>query len=286
MKKRPQFKNLLHSLKEKYSPLPDPWGLVPERTVSDLKLIWPFYRYYFDVHIHFENRDEIDDLKNYIAISNHTGQIPLDGLLICSAFALELNKPVVLRPMVERFLTGLPFLGLWSQEGGAVLGDRQNCIELLKRGESVLVFPEGVKGIAKNTSQFYQLQKFTRGFIRMALASHTPIVPIAVVGAEEFYPFVFHSKMLAKIFDVPALPLSPNLVPLPSPIDIYVGDAYYLPAHLTIDSSDQELDLVANELEERVKKLTEHGLKNKRTLTKRGKNFFKTLTNKIIKVES
>lgn len=282
---KPNFKHLKNVLKERYSKTPDPWGLKPESAIRDLKIIWPFYHYYCDVRVHELSESPINTLKNFIAISNHTGQIPLDGLLICTAMACEFDPPIVLRPMVERFLTGLPFLGLWSQEGGAVLGDRQNCIELLKRGESVLVFPEGVSGIAKSTKDFYKLQKFTRGFVRMALTAKVPIVPIAVVGAEEFFPYVYHSKFLAKILNVPALPLSLNLIPLPSPIDIYIGAPYELPDNLSPDSTDHELDLVVNELETRVKTLMEEGLKKKRTIPHRGKSFFQELKNQIVRVK-
>ncbi len=282
---KPNFENIQNELENKYNREPDPWGLKPDCAVRDLKLIYPFYRYYFDVKVHLSENQNADELKNFIAISNHTGQIPLDALLICSAFALEFEKPIVLRPMIERFLNGLPFLGLWSTEGGAVLGDRQNCIELLKRGESVLVFPEGVTGIAKSTKNHYQLQKFTRGFVRMALTVKTPILPLAVIGAEEFYPFVYHSKLLPKLFKVPALPLSLNLIPLPSPVDIYIGELYHLPTNVNADSSDHEIDAIVHELEARVKKLTDEGLKNKRTIPKRGLNIFKNISNQIIRVK-
>lgn len=282
---KPNFKHLKAVLKERYNKNPDPWGLKPESAIRDLKIVWPFYRYYCDVKVHQKGEFPINHLKNFIAISNHTGQIPIDGLLICTAMATEFDPPIVLRPMVERFLTGLPFLGQWSQEGGAVLGDRQNCIELLKRGESVLVFPEGVPGIAKSTKNFYKLQKFTKGFVRMALTAKVPIVPIAVVGAEEFFPLVYHSRFLAKLLKVPALPISLNLVPLPSPVDIYLGEPYYLPENLSPDSTDQELDLVVNELETRVKALMEEGLKNKRTIPHRGKSFLNNLKNHIVRVK-
>ncbi len=282
---KPNFKLIEKNIKEKYSKNPDPWGLKPESAIRDLKFIWPFYRHYCDVRVHANKEFQTNTLKNFIAISNHTGQIPIDGILICTAMACEFETPIILRPMVERFLTGLPFLGLWSQQGGAVLGDRQNCIELLKRGESVLVFPEGVTGIAKSTKDFYKLQKFTRGFVRMALTSKVPIVPIAVVGAEEFFPFVYHSKFLAKLLHIPALPLSLNLIPLPSPVDIYVGAPFLLPENLSPDSADQELDLIVNELEARVQNLMNEGLMKKRRIQDRGFSIFSSLKNQIVRVK-
>ncbi len=261
------FSELEQKLKAKYENQLDPWGFSPEKAITDLKIIYPMYRYYFNVRLH--GKENIDHSKNYMAISNHTGQIPIDALLICSSFFLELNPPIVLRPLVERFLSGLPFLGKWSSEGGAVLGDRQNCLNLLKRGESLLVFPEGVRGIAKSSKNHYELQPFTKGFIRMALQTRTPILPIAVIGAEEFYPFVYHSKKLANFFKVPALPLSLNLIPLPSPVDIYIGSPYQLPLELSPDSPDEEIDEHIKKISEVVNQMIDNGLQKKRNFLKR-----------------
>jgi 1-acyl-sn-glycerol-3-phosphate acyltransferase len=253
-------------LENRYKNSPDPWGLLPAKVISDLTIMWPIYRYYFDVKLHSQ---EIIEERPYMVISNHTGQVPIDALLICTAFATQLSKPRILRPLVERFLTSLPFLGRWSSEAGAVLGDRHNCLNLLKRGESVLVFPEGVKGIAKETSNYYHLQPFTKGFLRMAIAAKVPILPIAVVGAEEFFPFVYQLKKIANLLRIPALPLSPNLFPLPSPVDIYIGKPYLLPSELSPDALDDELGPHILHIEKEIELLTKEGLQNRRTLLKR-----------------
>lgn len=260
------FTYIQSQLENRYCQAPDPWGLLPSKVIGDLKVLWPLYRYYFDVKLH--NQDMLED-KPYMVISNHTGQIPIDALLICTAFATELKEPRILRPLVERFLTSLPFLGRWSSEAGAVLGDRNNCLNLLKRGESVLIFPEGVKGIAKETPDYYRLQPFTKGFLRMAIASKVDILPIAVVGAEEFFPFVIHLKKIAKFLNIPALPLSPNLFPLPSPVDIYIGKPYSLPSELSPDALDDELEPHIFHIEKEIERLTKSGLHKKRTILDR-----------------
>jgi len=261
-----KIKKLKEYLQNHYGEKTDPWGLHPKRVLENFKKIWPIYHNYFDVRIH----GKINVKKRpYMVVSNHTGQIPIDAILITTAFASELRFPRILRPLVERFLISLPFFGRWSNETGAVLGDRHNCLNLLKRGESVLVFPEGVKGISKNTKDFYKLQPFTRGFIRMAITSGVDILPVAVTGAEEFYPYVVQMKRLAKFLKLPALPLSPNLIPLPSPVDIFIGKAYSLPKNLSPDALDKELDEHILKIEKQIKMLLEEGLKKRRTIVAR-----------------
>ncbi|MFT6068341.1 MAG: 1-acyl-sn-glycerol-3-phosphate acyltransferase [Bacteriovoracaceae bacterium] len=240
----------------------DPWGLSLKKARKNMEMIWPFYHNYFKVRVF--GQENVGD-EPYLVTSNHSGQIAIDGMLICIAFSLEVKPARILRPMVERFVTGLPFFGTWASEGGAVLGDRQNCINLLEAKQSVLVFPEGVRGVAKNTADFYKLQKFTRGFFRMALSTGTKILPIAVVGAEEFYPFVYHPRKIARFLGLPALPLTPLLVPLPSPVDIIIGKPYEAPPELTTESSDAEIDIHIKAIEAEVKRLTEEGLKNRRS---------------------
>jgi 1-acyl-sn-glycerol-3-phosphate acyltransferase len=175
--------------------------------------------------------------------------------------------------MIERFMMKLPFIGKMALESGAVLGDRQNCQNLLKAGESVLVFPEGVRGVSKSTHQFYHLQKFTRGFLRLALSTGTPIIPISVVGAEEFYPFVYQAKSLAKLLKLPALPISPffpllgplGAIPLPSPVDIYVHDAYQLPTNVSAEAQDKILDEHIYKIQRVIQEGINKGLQNKRS---------------------
>jgi len=261
-----RFDEIKDLLEKRYGNNRDPWGLEPKRVLADLKALYPFYHYYFDVHLH--GKEHLQN-KPYMVISNHTGQIPIDGLLICMAFATATDHPIFLRPLVERFLNSLPFLGKWSNEAGAVLGDRVNCLNLLKRGESVLIFPEGVKGIAKNSKDYYKLQRFTRGFLRMAIAAEVEILPVALVGAEEFFPYVFHLKKIAALLKIPAFPISANLFPLPSPVDIYIGVPYKLPKELNADALDEELEPHLIKLEKIIQELTENGLAKKRSILQR-----------------
>ncbi len=255
------FDQIFTELSKRHSKGEDPWGLNLEKAKKSLLRVWPLYKNYFKVRVF--GAENVKDIP-YMVVANHSGQIAIDGLLISTAFATQAKPPRILRSMVERFFTGIPFIGTWAAEGGAVLGDRQNCQNLLARDESVLVFPEGVRGVAKSTADFYKLQDFTRGFLRLALQTKTAILPTAVIGAEEFFPYVYQAKSVAKIMGLPALPLSFNYLPLPSPVDIYIGEPYYLPEDLSAEAQDKLIDEHVHIIENKIKEMISFGLKERR----------------------
>src|SRR5690606_20954149 len=252
-----KIENIIQILREQHPPGEDPWGLDLELVEKALKLLTPLYRNYFKVRV--IGAEKITS-QSYVVISNHSGQIPIDAMLIGLAFLLDVENPILLRPMVERFMTTLPFINKYASALGAVLGDRQNAHYLLSKGQSILVFPEGVKGISKSSPDFYKLKDFSSGFYRMASTHQTPILPLAVIGAEEMYPFVMHFKGLANFVGFPALPLSFNLIPLPSPIDIYVGDEM----KPEVNESEKKISNNIYLLEQQIKKMIVYGLAKRR----------------------
>ena len=181
-------------------------------------------------------------------ISNHSGQIPLDAMMVGSSMIFEANPPRAVRSMVERWVPTLPFISTLFARVGQVLGDPENCRTLLQQDETVLVFPEGVRGINKTWDKKYQLQEFGHGFMRLALETNTPIVPVGVVGAEEQYPALWNLARVAKLVGAPALPITPlfpalgavGLLPLPVRYRIYFGR----PMTFTGDSHEEENSLV------------------------------------------
>jgi 1-acyl-sn-glycerol-3-phosphate acyltransferase len=253
--------HLFQELREKYRDYKDPWGFNIDLCEKAVRKLLPVYRHYFKVRVF--GAENVKD-HPYIVTSNHSGQIPIDGMLITIAFLMDVSPPRVLRAMVERFLAQLPFLGDFTAQTGSILGDRANCSYLIENGESILVFPEGVRGISKNTSDFYKLRHFSEGFYRIALQKKTPILPVCVIGAEEMFPFVFHYKKVAKLLNVPALPLTANLFPLPSPIDIYIGEEIPIPEHMGPEALDKDIKENIYHIENSIKRLMITGLKNRR----------------------
>lgn len=257
-----KFATSMRKLKSQYPSGEDPWGLELSFLKKVFSFAWPLYEHYFRVRVFGE--ENVPEKGAFMAAGNHSGQIAIDGALVTMAFMADIKNPRVLRPMVERFVYKLPFASAWVTALGGVLGDRSNCRALLSQGEAVLVFPEGVRGIAKNPGEFYQLQSFPTGFYRMALEAGCPILPIAVVGCEEFYPFVYQARGLAKRLGLPCLPLTPHFLPLPSPVDIYIGELHRPPKGLTSDSSDGAIQKQVDLIRDQIQIMVNRGLEKRR----------------------
>lgn len=245
----------------RYKDYKDPWGFNLELCEAALRKLMPLYRSYFKVRVF--GQENVGD-KPYIVVSNHTGQLPIDGMLITLALAMDVQPPRILRAMIERFMAQLPFLGDLTAQTGSILGDRANCEYLIDHNESILVFPEGVRGVSKNTPDYYKLRTFSQGFYRIAIQKKTPILPVCVIGAEEMFPLVFHAKKLASMLKLPSLPVSANLIPLPSPIDIYIGQEVAIPDNINSESSEKEIKENVFHIENTIKRMIVHGLKNRR----------------------
>ena len=195
----------------------DPWGLEKETARRCFFGSALLYRYYFRV----ETRG-IENLPagRALLIGNHAGQIALDATMIATACLMEGRPPRVVRGMGEYWLSRLPWLNILMVRFGSVVGTPKNCVDLLEHGEAVLAFPEGVRGMNKAFSERYQLQDFGLGFLRLALQTGTPIIPVATVGSEEQAPSLGNFSSMARLLGMPAFPLV--LTPLPLPVRYHV----------------------------------------------------------------
>lgn len=206
----------------------DPWGFNFETTRRALVASVLLYRYYFRVETH-----GIENLPSgrVLVIANHAGQVAIDAAMIGTATLLEAEPPRIMRGMGEYWLPTVPFVSIAMTRTGSVVGTPKNCIDLLNREEAVIAFPEGVRGMNKLYSQRYKLQRFGDGFMRLALGSNTPIVPVAVVGSEEQAPGLANLRSLGRLLGMPAFPITLTwpwlgplgLLPLPVKYRIYFG---------------------------------------------------------------
>jgi 1-acyl-sn-glycerol-3-phosphate acyltransferase len=205
----------------------DPFGLDPQWTKYGLLTIAGLHRRYFRTEVHgIENVPP----GRVLLVANHSGQLPIDGALLAAAMFMDAEPPRIIRAMVEKWAVGLPFVSLIFTRVGQVVGVPENAKRLLAQGEALLVFPEGARGIAKTFDRRYKLAEFGLGFMRMAIETDTPVVPVAVIGGEEQYVSVANVESLAKLLRVPAFPIIPQLLlpggqlPLPTKYRVWFGE--------------------------------------------------------------
>lgn len=205
----------------------DPFGLDPQWAKYTLASIAFLHRRYFRTEVHgIENLPK----GRVLLVANHSGQVPIDGALIGATLFLDAEPPRFMRAMVEKWTQTLPFVSLFFARVGQVVGVPENAERLLERDEALLVFPEGARGISKTFDQRYKLTDFGLGFMRLAMATKTPIVPVAVIGGEEQYVSVANLSSVAKLLGVPAFPVIPQLLvpggqlPLPTKYRLYFGE--------------------------------------------------------------
>lgn len=201
----------------------DPFGFDPEF----LKYVGPpvhfFLKKYFRTEVY--GIDNVPDKGPVMLVANHSGQIAIDGMLIGGACIFDKVPPRLIRSMVEHWVPSIPFVSWVLARAGQVTGTRENARILLGRGGCLLVFPEGVRGISKTYDRAYELTEFGLGFMRLALETNTPIVPIGVVGGEEQIPSVYNLENVAKMVGIPAFPVAPTgMLPLPVKYRIHFGE--------------------------------------------------------------
>jgi 1-acyl-sn-glycerol-3-phosphate acyltransferase len=235
----------------------DPFGLELDFTKAAIAPVLWLYRTYFRVETH--GIDQVPTGR-VMLISNHSGQLPLDGAMIAMSLLLEAEPPRVVRAMVEKWAPTLPFVAPFFARIGQVVGTPENCRRLLAAGETIMVFPEGTRGLNKTYDKRYRLQEFGNGFLRIALETRTPIVPVAVVGAEEQAPAFFEFKSVAKALGFPALPITPTLVPLPLPVKYHLWFGAPMRFSGSPDDDDAELEPKVSDVKRAIERLIERGL--------------------------
>ncbi len=258
----PDLKEKLHHLERPANEYGvDPFGFNLDYAIAAVApFVWMF-KNYFRVQTHGVEKVPSGRV---LLVSNHSGQLPLDAAMIGVSLLIEHDPPRAIRSMVEKWVPALPFVSSIFARAGQIVGTPENCRRLLSAGEPILVFPEGVRGISKLWPQRYQLQEFGLGFMRLALETDTPVVPIAVVGAEEQAPALFDLKPIAKLLGFPAFPITPTVLPfpLPSRYYIYFGDPIRFSG--SPNDEDSELEKKVKSVKAAIQSMLTEGLKKRK----------------------
>ncbi len=188
----------------------DEWGRSERFRALSRAIYDPMYRHWHRVE--WEGMDQIPTEGGALLVSNHAGAIPPDAPAILHGIETELGRPVY--GLAEYVFRTMPIIGTaWARNGG-VTAQPDNAYRLLREQQQLaLVFPEGTKGTGKTFGERYRLSRFGRGgFVEIAMRAGVPVIPIAVVGAEEAMPVIFKIPQLARVLNVPYVPITPNML--------------------------------------------------------------------------
>lgn len=242
----------------------DAFGLHPEFIRFGAGLTrWPYEAYFRVISKGYEH---IPEYGAAILAANHSGNLPIDGMMLWHDVVRHTKPPRVARGIADHFVPSLPFIGTLFARGGMVGGSRGNVRTLLENGELLMIFPEGTPGIIKPFSKRYQLQRFRVGHAELAIRNQVPIIPVGIIGAEEQLPSILSSRRLGKMFGIESVPIP--ILPLPLPVRYRIFYGNPITSHISLHPSDaDDPDIVsdlANKVQKRVAKLIEQGLCERR----------------------
>lgn len=297
--------SLLHDLLRVWFPHPDRWGFTSRllaayrswqeryydvdiygRDPVILDAVRPFFQWlyatYWRVQVH--GVEAIPATGRVLIVANHSGALPYDAAMIHLALYNEHPAHRCSRFLVDDFVYYLPFLGTFINRAGGVRACPENAERLLRAGEAVVAFPEGIKGLGKLYRDRYRLARFGRGGVaRVAIRTGAPIIPCAVIGAEEIHPIVWKSPTLAKPFGLPYLPVTPTfpwlgalgLIPLPSQWWICFGEPIRVDHYSPAKANDPILTHALTErLRARIQQMLREGRQRRARQASRARGVF------------
>ena len=192
------------------------------------------YGKYFRVRtIGIEN---VPDTGAALLVANHSGGLPYDGAMLIYGLFRDHPRHRRLRTLIANFAFRSPWMCNVVARIGGVRASMETAMPLLQGGNLVGVFPEGLKGVGKMFRERYRLSRFGRGgFVRLAREAHVPIIPVAIVGAEEIHPVLGKITSLAEPLGIPYIPITPTfpllgplgLLPVPTKWTIRFGPAIH-----------------------------------------------------------
>jgi 1-acyl-sn-glycerol-3-phosphate acyltransferase len=201
----------------------DPYGISKKHLAIFFGVLGFLYRRYFRVKA--VGIEHVPPRGRAMLVGNHSGGYALDGAMVLTSMLLEMEPPRLAQGMTEKFINMLPVGSLWSSRCGQLTGLPEHAERLLLDDRLLMVFPEGARGTAKLYKERHSLVDFGTGFMRLALKTKSPIVPLGFAGGGEAVPTIMNSSTLGKLLGVPYLPITPYglAAPLPARLVVHYG---------------------------------------------------------------
>ncbi len=247
----------------------DEFGFNRESLKSAVPLGLFFYEKWFRVET--EGIENIPTEGPAIIVPNHSGQLPLDGMMIAIDAVKKMEPPRLPRAMIEKWFPTLPFFGSFLTRSGQVVGITENAEKLMANKELMMIFPEGALGSGKTWEKRYKIQRFTHGFMELAIKYRAPIVPTAVIGGEEQAPAFYSLDKVAKKLNMLYFPITPTFpwlgllgfVPLPSKYRIYYGKPMDFSEYQDDLKNPDRVHVHVEKVRETVQAMVNEGLKKR-----------------------
>jgi 1-acyl-sn-glycerol-3-phosphate acyltransferase len=218
----------------------DPYGISKKHLALSLSVLAFFYWHYFSVETH--GIHHVPRRGRAMLVGNHSGGIAIDGAMVIASMFLEMDPPRLAQGMIEKFINRVPFMSLWANRTGQLTGLPEHAAQLLEDERLLMVFPEGARGTAKLWKERHSLVDFGRGFMRLAMKTHAPIVPFAFFGGGDAVPTVANAYKLGRLLGVPYVPVTPYLFALPLPAKLEI---HYAPPLVFEGTGTEDDELVA-----------------------------------------
>jgi 1-acyl-sn-glycerol-3-phosphate acyltransferase len=198
-----------------------------DRAAPLLEFLWSRY-----FRVRLLGIENVPALGAAMLVGNHSGGIPYDGALLLHGIHRDHPNHRRVRPLVANFAFRAGWMANVVARIGGVRASRETALPLLAAGELIAVFPEGLRGVGKLYRERYRMARFGRGgFVRLAGEAQVPLLPVAIVGAEEIHPVIGKLTALAEPFGLPYIPITPTfpwlgplgLLPVPTKWTIQIG---------------------------------------------------------------
>jgi 1-acyl-sn-glycerol-3-phosphate acyltransferase len=235
----------------------DPYGVSKRELTVFFSMLGYLYRKYF--HVKVSGIEHVPPRGRAMLIGNHSGGVALDGGMVLASMLLDMEPPRLAQGMAEKFMNMVPFMSQYSSRCGQFTGLPEHAARLLEDERLLMVFPEGARGTAKLYWERYSLVSFGTGFMRLSLATKTPIVPFAFIGGGDAIPTVMNLYKLGKLVGAPYLPVTPWLLPVPRrvPLSIIYGEPMRFEGSAT--DEDHVIEKKVEDVKQRVAQLIDVG---------------------------
>ncbi|MGZ3773156.1 MAG: lysophospholipid acyltransferase family protein [Pseudobdellovibrionaceae bacterium] len=215
-------------------------------------------RKYFRMEI--EGAQNIPRRGPVIIAPNHSGFSGFDAFLLGHVVQTEAKR--IPRVLTHHFWFLTETTAIPAQKMGFTEATYENGVNALKKGNAIILFPEGEYGNFKPTSERYQLQEFKRGFVRMALQCQCPIVPVAIIGAEETH-INLKTLKFTKFLKGSVIPLPLNVLPLPAKWKIRFLEPVYLPYKPSSADDSELVHEIAQDIQEKIQTAIEEEIEKR-----------------------